>query len=197
MHMLSGRQQPRGRPKDLQRHTKHQAVRLFLNRGKIQGYVTPHAIFVRNINKPNPKNIMGSRGKAPEIKPTVQFRPGVPPAPAWLDDTARTEYDRARDEIEAAGMNAILQTDAAVLATYAQAYSDVSRLTVAIREEGETVRQPNGVICVSPKAHLLAAAQRQLLAGITRLGFSPKDRKTKFSKPPSGPVHPDDDFASI
>ncbi len=106
---------------------------------------------------------------------TAQFRQGVPPAPNWLSKDARAEYNRAAREIELAE-NALQQIDLGALASYAQAYADVARLTVEIRVDGEIVVLPNGISCENAKLTTLARAQRVLMQSITKLGFSPADR---------------------
>lgn len=119
---------------------------------------------------------MGSRGPAPKSNSTdaIRLRPGVPPPPPWLDADAVAEYKRGAKELAEA--NATQQMDAAALATYAQAYADVARLTVEIRKEGEIVRLPNGIGAANPKVALRAQAQRQLFQAIAQLGFSPVAR---------------------
>ncbi len=119
---------------------------------------------------------MGSRGPAPKAAATdiMRIRQGVPPPPPWLDDAAAAEYKRVAKELGAAEV--AQQTDAATLATYAQAYADVARLTVEIRAQGEVVTLPNGIQTANPRLKVLAQAQRQLAASSSQLGFSPVAR---------------------
>lgn len=118
---------------------------------------------------------MGSRGPAPKAKSgTIKFRPGVPPPPSWLDDDACVEYDRAAEELKQADAS-LQQPDMAMLASYAQAYADVARLTKKIRDEGEVARGPQGPV-VNPRLRALAQAQRVLAQTCQKLGFSPADR---------------------
>ena len=118
---------------------------------------------------------MGSRGApAKSSTGTIKFRAGVPPPPAWLDIAARTEYKRAVDELMSADAS-VQQPDMAVLATYAQAYSDIARITEDIREEGDVVTGPQGTIA-NPRFRALSLAQRTLSQACQKLGFSPADR---------------------
>lgn len=119
---------------------------------------------------------MGARGPIAKkaSKAAIRFRPGVPPPPEWLDDAAAKEYQRAAEELEAAG-GALQQMDCYTLATYAQACSDVARLTVDLRNEGETITTPQGVIA-NPLLRALTVAQRSLASATAKLGFSPADR---------------------
>ena len=118
---------------------------------------------------------MGSRGPAPKAKAgTIKFRAGVPPAPPWLDDDAKAEYARAAEELEAAEAS-VQQPDMAVLARYAQAYSDVARLTQKIRDEGEVTMGVQGPVA-NPRLRALSLAHRTLAETCQKLGFSPADR---------------------
>lgn len=119
---------------------------------------------------------MGARGAIPRnaAKACIKFRAGVPPAPSWLDADAKKEYARAADELMAAEAS-LQQADFYVLATYAQACSDVARLTKQIRDEGEVITTPHGVQS-NPRLRALSQAQRSLMSTTQKLGFSPADR---------------------
>lgn len=118
---------------------------------------------------------MGLRGPSPKPKAgSIKFREGVPPPPDWLDAAAADEYRRAVEEIAAAG-SPPQQPDLAMLASYAQAYADVARLTKAIREEGEVLDGAQGPVA-NPRLRALSIAQRSLAQTCQRLGFSPADR---------------------
>lgn len=104
----------------------------------------------------------------------MRIRQGVPPPPPWLDQAAAAEYKRVAKELGEAEV--AQQTDAATLATYAQAYADVARLTLEIREESEIIVLPNGIRSANPKIAVRAQAQRQLLQAVGQLGFSPVAR---------------------
>lgn len=117
---------------------------------------------------------MGLRGPAPQAKAsTIKFRPGVPPPPDHLDEDARAEYVRAAEELEAADAS-LQQVDFSTLASYAQAYSDVRRLTRELRGH-ETILTPQGAIA-SPLLRFLSLAERTRQLNAAKLGFSPADR---------------------
>jgi P27 family predicted phage terminase small subunit len=119
---------------------------------------------------------MGSRGPTSkkQEKASIRFRPGVPPAPSWLDADAAKEYARAAAELKAAD-GALQQADCYTLATYAQACSDVARITLKIRAEGDVITTPQGAIA-NPRLRALSLAQRSLAQATAKLGFSPADR---------------------
>ena len=130
---------------------------------------------------------MGARGPAPKGKGCVAFRSGVPRPPAWLDASGRTEYRRAAREI--AHANGGQQMDMALLATYAQAYSDVRRLTLAVRKEGETLTSDKGNVYLNPNATLLSMRQKTLMAAASKLAFSPSDRARVPASAGPTPAH--------
>lgn len=120
---------------------------------------------------------MGLRGPAPKDKELrlISVKAGVPAAPSWLDEIALEEYNRIVEIVLAAG-ESIALVDMAVLASYAQAYSDVVRLTEAVRVEGETLMNDKGTTYQNPRWAVLQAARNQLLSCASKLGFSPSDR---------------------
>jgi len=130
---------------------------------------------------------MGARGPAPKSKQTVNFRAGVPDAPRWLDASARAEYRRVVREIEHGKGGQ--QVDMALLATYAQAWSDVRRLTLVVRKEGETLTSDKGNAYMNPNVNALSMKQKTLLAAAAKLGFSPQDRARVPASAGPTPAH--------
>lgn len=126
---------------------------------------------------------MGARGPLPKgRKPALKFAPGVPPPPAWLDATARAEYARVVEEL-AANPDHLQQVDMSVISTYAQAYSDVCRLTRDVRKEGETlVSATKGTSYLNPKVGALSAAYNRMREAAAKLAFSPVDRMRMSGK---------------
>jgi P27 family predicted phage terminase small subunit len=130
---------------------------------------------------------MGARGPAPKGKGCVAFRAGVPKPPAWLDQCGRMEYRRAVREIGHA--NGGQQMDMALLATYAQAYSDVRRLTMVVRKEGETLMSDKGNVYMNPNCNALSMAKKTLMAAAAKLAFSPSDRARVPASAGPTPAH--------
>ncbi len=124
----------------------------------------------------------------PSSKPSLNFPPGVPPPPAYLDAFARREYRRVTALLGAVP-NHLQQVDMSVLATYAQAYSDVCRLTKEVRVEGETlVSELKGTSYLNPKCSALSAAHNRLRESAAKLAFSPLDRVRAGTKPAASGV---------
>ena len=121
---------------------------------------------------------MGLRGPAPKDKTRrlVGYAKGVPAAPPWIDRNAKREYARITAIILQAGESLEL-VDMAALALYAQAYSDVARLTKLMRKEGETMMsERTGQKYLNPSWTILASARNQLMQATEKLGFSPHAR---------------------
>lgn len=119
---------------------------------------------------------MGSRGPTAKGATSLKFSPGVPPAPDFLDDVARAEYARVSEEMEKAGRDYLQQVDLSDLITYAQGYSDVARLTLVVRDEGESLTSLKGGVYPNPNNNALQMAYNRMKAAASRLGFSPSDR---------------------
>lgn len=106
----------------------------------------------------------------------VRFSPGVPPPPPWLDEAAIGEYQRVAGQLEVAGDAYLQQVDMSDLSTYAQAYSDVVRLTPLVRAEGEALTSDKGNLYPNPRNNALQMAYNRMSKAAARLGFSPTDR---------------------
>lgn len=120
---------------------------------------------------------MGRRGPAPKDKTLrlCDYKAGVPIAPDWIDEEAREEYDRITEILLASG-DGLALVDMSALAGYAQAYSDVKRLTAIVRLEGETLMSDKGNAYLNPTMTALSMAHTRLLKYTSKLGFSPSDR---------------------
>lgn len=114
---------------------------------------------------------MGARGPiGKNAKSAINFQPGTPDAPAWLDAEAKAEYERAAELLG----DSMTKADMAVLAQYAQAWADIARMQKDIRGK-ETVTGPQGPI-VNPLLKAMNARERTLMSCMAKLGFTPVDR---------------------
>lgn len=127
-------------------------------------------------------------------KPSVKFAPGVPPAPDYLDDIAKAEYARTAELMQQAGADYLQQVDCAFLAQYAQAYSDVRRLTPIVREEGEAITSDKGNLYPNPRNNALQMAYNRMKIAADALGFSPSARNRIGSKTNSKKRNPLEGF---
>ena len=136
---------------------------------------------------PTPTKILKLRGsrRANRNKAEPKFTEGMVEPPNWLDDMARNEWSRCIAELES--VNILQRVDMAVLATYCQAYSDVARLTIKVRIDGETLISNSGNPYMNPDFNILSAAYARMERSSAKLGFSPSDRarlNLPLSQPP-------------
>lgn len=126
---------------------------------------------------------MGTRGKLPKskqgdkLKAPAGWPPGVPGVPNWLDDVASIEYIRIVELFKGKGddWGGLAQQDWWLVGVYAQAFSDVRRLTLSTRGN-ETVQTAHGVAS-NPECRELAKAHDRMMKTALELGFSPRERK--------------------
>lgn len=114
----------------------------------------------------------------PKMKKTerINFGAQIPPPPPHLDADAKKEYRRVAKAMEDAGEGYLQVVDVALLATYAQAWSDVIRLTPLVRGK-ETLTSDKGNDYPNPLAASLAQANNRVASTSKELGFSPNSRK--------------------
>jgi P27 family predicted phage terminase small subunit len=132
---------------------------------------------------------MGARGPlAKEKKSGLKLPPGYAEPPAHLDDAGRAEYLRAAVLLGEHCTHA----DMAMLAVYANAWSDVTRMEQAARGN-EVVQGPQGPV-VNPLLKAITLKKREMLQAMSKLGFSPVDRARV---PPGEPKAIEDAFAKF
>jgi P27 family predicted phage terminase small subunit len=117
---------------------------------------------------------MGARGPKPRVKADLTLRAGVPDAPDWLDDVARTEYQRVADVLTEAGV--LSHGDYAHLVSYSQAWSDFVRLNKSIAVKGETIENRRGTPVLNPEVAARTDAHRRMIHSAQKLGLSVMDR---------------------
>jgi P27 family predicted phage terminase small subunit len=127
---------------------------------------------------------MGARGPISQKAAGLNFAAGVPPAPDWMDDGGRAEYERLIAELG----STLQQPDFAVVATHAQAFADVARLTTKIRGN-EVTDGPQGPVA-NPLLRFLAQAQRTLMQTSAKLAANPADRSRINVKPTKNKANP-------
>lgn len=121
---------------------------------------------------------MGRCGAVAKGGEPLQFKPGVPKAPSFLDKVAKMEYVRAAKLLE----GVVQQCDMAILATYAQSFSDYVRLTEEVKGQ-EVIVSERGSHLMNPKVKILALHQKRMIETARELGFSPYSRERLKSHP--------------
>ena len=135
--------------------------------------------------KPKPthlKLLEGNPGHRPingaEPKPTA----GLPTCPAHLNPSAKAEWKRLVQELEAIGI--LTRIDRAVLAGYCQAWGRWVEAERKLAESPPLLRTPAGYVQLS---HWLTIANRErefMLRYMTELGLTPSSRTRLSVQPP-------------
>jgi len=128
--------------------------------------------------KPKPtylKVLDGNPGKRPlndrEPVPTQ----GVPPRPDWLDEEARTEWERIVPELAAMGLMA--RADRAALAAYCTAWSRWVAAEAQVRKYGTIVKSPEkGFPMKSPYLCVADQALETMRKLMVEFGLTPSSR---------------------
>lgn len=136
--------------------------------------------------KPKPtalKVLAGNPGKRPINANEPKPPPARPRCPAWLDAEAKREWRRIAPTM--ARMGLLTEVDAAVLAAYCAAVSELVRAHTTIAERGLSYRFPRidesgkvvGMYMQQiPEVGILHRAQEEIRAFATLFGMSPSDR---------------------
>lgn len=126
------------------------------------------------------------KGRKPSLE-TIQRRMAepytgpIPPCPDWLDDNAKTEWDRVAPELHAAGM--LNPADCMLLASYCQAYSQWMQSELQVRVDGLMIDGPSGNKVLHPAARHSVKLLSEVRRAAGEFGFSPASR-TRVQSPP-------------
>ena len=110
---------------------------------------------------------------------------GLKVPPDWLDDRARQKWDQFIGE--ALEHEWVTEPELDTFANYCQTVSDVERLTLEVREEGETLTSKRYGAKRNPKTLLLREAHDRLHKVTQALGFTPSTRNRVKRKTNTGP----------
>jgi len=100
--------------------------------------------------KPVPEAILkirGSRIRGPH-RNSIQAEPGMPPAPPWLCDLARSEWERIVPMLESSKVMSLRHQQ--TLAAYCDSYADMVQADAELREQGATVTDERGRVSNHP-----------------------------------------------
>ncbi len=140
---------------------------------------------------------MGARGPTSKGKKSLAFTPGVPPPPDNLDAVAVAEYNRYAAELASKDADILQQVDMAYLSIYAQGFSDWKRLTVLVREQGETLNNPEkGTMYPNPNNNAKSMAQSAMEKALSKLAGSPADR-ARLAITPKDPAEEESGMADV
>jgi P27 family predicted phage terminase small subunit len=105
----------------------------------------------------------------------------LPPAPDFLDEIGRAEWERVGRELLVVGL--LTPLDAPALAAYCHAFSRWRRAEEKVSQTGEIVRTPNGMLVQSPYMQIANRALDQWTKMLAEFGMTPSSRtRVKASK---------------
>ena len=122
--------------------------------------------------KPTPKAILsmrGSRIRGPH-KNEVDAEPGIPPAPAWLCDQARAEWDRIVPMLESSKVMSPRHQQ--TLAAYCDSFADMVQADAELKANGTTLMDDKGRVSNHPAWMRKRDARNQMLKFASEFGLT-------------------------
>ena len=142
--------------------------------------------------KPTPKAILslrGSRVRGPHAK-GIDAPPGVPPAPAWLSDIARAEWDRIVPMLEASKVMSPRHQQ--TLAAYCDSFADMVQADQELKANGTTLMDDKGRVSNHPAWMRKRDARNQMLKFASEFGLT-ASALARVSAVDNGPQENEDD----
>jgi len=122
--------------------------------------------------KPTPKAILqlrGSRIRGPHAA-GIDAPSGVPPAPAWLADVARQEWERIVPMLEASRVMSPRHQQ--TLACYCDAFADMVQADAELKANGTTIMDDKGRVSNHPAWLRKRDARNQMLKFAAEFGLT-------------------------
>jgi P27 family predicted phage terminase small subunit len=122
--------------------------------------------------KPTPKPILslrGSRVRGPHST-GIDAPPGVPPAPAWLSDVGRAEWDRIVPMLEASKVMSPRHQQ--TLAAYCDSFADMVQADSELKANGTTLMDDKGKVTNHPAWNRKRDARNQMLKFAAEFGLT-------------------------
>lgn len=122
--------------------------------------------------KPTPKQILqirGSRIRGPHVT-GIDAPPGVPPAPDWLADIARAEWERIVPMLEASRVMSPRHQQ--TLACYCDSFADMVTADAELKANGTTLMDDKGRVSNHPAWLRKRDARNQMLKFAAEFGLT-------------------------
>lgn len=137
--------------------------------------------------KPTPKQILqlrGSRIRGPHSR-GIDAPPGIPPAPAWLSDLARAEWERIVPMLEASKVMSPRHQQ--TLAAYCDSFADMVQADAELKANGTTLMDDKGRVSNHPAWLRKRDARNQMLKFASEFGLtaSALARVSAIDQPPA------------
>ena len=137
--------------------------------------------------KPTPKQILqlrGSRVRGPHSS-GIDAPPGIPPAPGWLCEIARAEWDRIVPMLEASTVMSPRHQQ--TLAAYCDSFADMVQADAELKAHGTTLMDDKGRVSNHPAWLRKRDARNQMLKFAAEFGLtaSALARVSAIEQPPA------------
>lgn len=137
--------------------------------------------------KPTPKQILqlrGSRVRGPHSS-GIDAPPGIPPAPDWLCEIARAEWDRIVPMLEASKVMSPRHQQ--TLAAYCDSFADMVQADAELKANGTTLMDDKGRVSNHPAWLRKRDARNQMLKFAAEFGLtaSALARVSAIEQPPA------------
>lgn len=142
--------------------------------------------------KPTPKpllKIRGSRIRGPH-KAGIEAAPGMPPAPHWLSDLAREEWERIVPMLEASKVMSPRHQQ--TLAAYCDSLADMIEADRELKANGATFMDDKGRVSNHPAWNRKRDARNQMLKFASEFGLT-ASALARVSAVENGPQEDDED----
>ena len=142
--------------------------------------------------KPTPKPILslrGSRVRGPH-KAGIDAPPGVPPAPEWLGEIARAEWERIVPMLEASKVMSPRHQQ--TLAAYCDSFADMVLADQELRANGPTLMGDKGRVSNHPAWMRKRDARTAMLRFAAEFGLT-ASALARVSAVDNGPTQDEDD----
>ena len=142
--------------------------------------------------KPTPKSILSLRGseiRGPH-KRGIEAPPGVPPAPAWLCEVARVEWERIVPMLESSKVMSPRHQQ--TLAAYCDSFADMVQADAELKANGTTLMDDKGRVSNHPAWMRKRDARNQMLKFASEFGRT-ASALARVSAVDNGPQEDEDD----
>jgi P27 family predicted phage terminase small subunit len=127
------------------------------------------------------KVLRGNPGHRTLNKEEPKPKPTIPECSEWLDEVAKSEYDRVSVMLQPLGL--ITEIDGAALSAYCRVYSKWADAEKELMKHGMLIKTPNGYVQQSPYVSIANNLMKLMNSYLDRFGMNPSSRsgiKTKL-----------------
>lgn len=145
--------------------------------------------------KPKPthlKIVQGNPGKRGLNRKEPHAEAGIPPAPSWLSDKAKSAWDEVAPLLQAMGVLTV--ADGMALQGLCEAHADWLAAGKELATHGLTYMTGQGLIKANPAVSMKSDADKRRRAWLSEFGLTPSARAKLIGTKDDTPPDPWDNF---